>query len=71
MNIASEYNIDENSIMTCPFCGSVAELRQVGTSGFVVRCKNRACLAEQAARLTPMASIELWNKRVYMYPNAI
>lgn len=64
MNVARDYNIDESYIKACPFCGSVAELRRVGTSGFVVRCKNRACYAEQASRLTPIASIELWNRRI-------
>lgn len=53
-------------LKSCPFCGYEAELRHAGVNGFVVRCKNVRCMAEQAVYGDPITAAQMWNRRTLL-----
>ena len=62
MTIESQYEI-----YPCPFCGYRGLLYRIG-SGYVIRCENRACQAEQNVYSTEEAAVHKWNKRICFEP---
>lgn len=51
-------------IYPCPFCGYRGLLYRIG-SGYVIRCENLACHAEQNVYFTEEAAVHKWNKRIH------
>lgn len=54
-------------IYPCPFCGYRGLLYRIG-SGYVIRCENLACQAEQNVYSTEEAAVHKWNKRIRFEP---
>ena len=50
-------------IYPCPFCGHRGLLYQIG-SGYLIRCENRYCYAEQIVYSTEETAVHKWNKRI-------
>lgn len=53
----------EAPLKDCPFCGFKAEMFRL-KSGYVIRCSNIACRAEQNAYPSITIATTRWNRRV-------
>lgn len=54
----------KHEIKDCPFCGHPGELIRIFNHGFVVRCSNEKCRAEQITYREEKEALAAWNKRI-------
>lgn len=67
----AEKLFNDTVLKPCPFCGSKAELKRVGISGWTVICTNHSCFAELAIYGQSQTACESWNRRIYPKNNEV